>query len=405
MSGIISQDSSRPAETTSGAQTKADVVSARLTRNLSKLRERVVGTRMFIDASAGTNLAVQTRTFTYVIRATDNASHLKFHWANQANGVAMTIKASLVVGSTVYPLQFSGQRTKTWSPGSVISSDPIGIRIAKGTDVTVRTYVDAGSGNVIKPNGGNFFSGVGGTWTGGSTGVADYTDTAVGSLPAIESPTYFGVVPHAMTGYCANPCLLAAGDSVMAGTGNASTYSWVRENYGPSSTSTAHVGFNANISSIHHGGDSLSAWVSNNYYLKKLFARYCDIAIVGYGVNDSASSLATMQANSLLVWNELAELGIPIYACTLTPWTTSTDSWATVNNQTDSRPNIILFNDWVRTLPAPLTGYFEVSDAVCSARNSGKWKAGFTVDGLHPNVTGQIPLRTLLPSGFLNFTP
>lgn len=367
--------------------------------DVRKLRRRVVSTRMFLDTLAGTNLSVQTRTFEFQIKATDDVHSPQFIWANQANGVAMTIKASFYIGSTLYPLHFNGSRTAQLTPSGMITSDPIGLRIAKGTTVTVRTFADAGSGNVIKPNGAQFTSGFGGTWTGGSTGVADYTDNA--SAPGTEVATYFGVVPYAMVGLCNNPCLLVLGDSISAGSSPAGLFSWQRENFGSSSVNSVHVGLNANICAIFAAGESASAW--GNYWLKRRMIPFGDVAIVAYGTNDSGGSVATIQANLQTVWNEIAALGIPVWACTIPPYTSSTDGFVTVDNQTNIRPNINTVNDWIRTLPPPLTGVIEVSDALSSARNSGKWKAGFTSDGIHPNATGQVPLRSILPSGLLSY--
>jgi lysophospholipase L1-like esterase len=88
------------------------------------------------------------------------------------------------------------------------------------------------------------------------------------------------------------------------------------------------------------------------------------------------------------------KMGLPVFQNTITPSTTSTDSWATTGNQTPESSNAVRVqvNDWIRTVPSPLSGYFEIADLAETARNSGIWKAGYTSDGLHPNATGHSAL-------------
>jgi lysophospholipase L1-like esterase len=44
----------------------------------------------------------------------------------------------------------------------------------------------------------------------------------------------------------------------------------------------------------------------------------------------------------------------------------------------------------------PLEGYFDTADEVESARNSGKWAASHTGDGVHPNTTGHAAMATAI---------
>ncbi len=102
-----------------------------------------------------------------------------------------------------------------------------------------------------------------------------------------------------------------------------------------------------------------------------------------------------------------------------TPYTNGTDAWATVANQTpngSAETNRLDYNVWIRdgapidsTTKAPvaigaaglragqaghpLAGYIDAADLGESARNSGKWKAGYTSDGLHPNAVGAAGMK------------
>jgi hypothetical protein len=46
----------------------------------------------------------------------------------------------------------------------------------------------------------------------------------------------------------------------------------------------------------------------------------------------------------------------------------------------------------------PLTNWFEVADLAESARDSGKWKAGYVSDGTHPNAVGAAALALGVPA-------
>lgn len=83
-----------------------------------------------------------------------------------------------------------------------------------------------------------------------------------------------------------------------------------------------------------------------------------------------------------------------VWQSTISPVSTSTDAWATVANQTTAATNAqrTALNDWIRTKPSPLVGYFEVADVLETARNSGIWNVQAnlgapTGDGLHEGPT------------------
>ena len=120
-------------------------------------------------------------------------------------------------------------------------------------------------------------------------------------------------------------------------------------------------------------------------------ARNCTAALVQLGTHDifSGRTAAQVQANLQTIYARLRTLGINrIYQTTITPRTTSTDSWTTVNNQTTTNvtheAERVTLNAWIRANTAGISGFFEVADVVESARDSGRWKAGATADGIHP---------------------
>jgi hypothetical protein len=180
------------------------------------------------------------------------------------------------------------------------------------------------------------------------------------------------------------------------------------------------------------GGESAAGFIGTTAGSRRDFCSYSTDAIYEYGVNDLVSStLAQLQASALAGW-----LGIPtvrqnIWACMLTPRTTSTDLFATTVNQTfttnagpaqtrglynawllDGAPMDDTFAPW-RVLPTgtvtavragsrghPLTGVFNVAPY---SATSDKWvvtgAANYaTDDGTHPSTVIPTAMAAAIPS-------
>jgi lysophospholipase L1-like esterase len=109
--------------------------------------------------------------------------------------------------------------------------------------------------------------------------------------------------------------------------------------------------------------------------------------ICSLGVNDiftAPISLAQLQTNVIAI--RALFPGIPFYQTTITPSTTSTDTWATTVNQTVRAQESVrvAFNTWLRAGGfTQATGYIEVANLYETAQNSGLIKVGTTLDGLH----------------------
>jgi lysophospholipase L1-like esterase len=130
----------------------------------------------------------------------------------------------------------------------------------------------------------------------------------------------------------------------------------------------------------------------------------CDYAIVMYGTNDVAAgrTLSQMQADLTAIWSQLVDRDLAVYAATIPPIITG--SWATEGGQTVTANEAarVALNDWIRSTPAPLAGYFETADTVETTRNSGKWKSpGYTADGTHPSATGHAAMAGAVTTSVL----
>lgn len=96
--------------------------------------------------------------------------------------------------------------------------------------------------------------------------------------------------------------------------------------------------------------------------------------------------------------------GKPFNVLTVDAYTTSTDAWLTVENQTPFANDgaRVTYNNTIRnvgTRPAWASFVHEVADTGESARDSGKWKVGpagtpvvryYVQDGIHRTTAGEL---------------
>jgi hypothetical protein len=196
-----------------------------------------------------------------------------------------------------------------------------------------------------------------------------------------------------------------AGDSRLS---NNVTYDASPNGFGGSGEVERYVAKNYASFNAGSAGETLVNAATGSYTMRFALAKYCSNVICGYGGNDliAGNSLVTILANLATFANKFS--GKPFYQTTLSPYTTSTDLWATTINQTAvaSESVRVSLNNAIRQgLGAPISGYIETADNSESARDSGKWKVtgsanGYTSDGIHGNAalnylieTGSAPLN------------
>lgn len=345
----------------------------------------------------------------------------------------LTVTAALETPySWVVPITFGGRREVVIDPGGTVLSDPIGIDFGGPEHdfnfFYVRTFV--------VPDGGKFPRIYNGNHSGDSlvygVGATDVT-MSTGGVGGDGSGHAYGPCAVLTDTRERRPIVAVVGDSIAVGSGDTP----------PAQRSAGYVMRaldGASIPSVRHAklaqqGSSLQGFSSGAFgsglwgtstpsgfnWFFPLTAGATHI-IHQYGVNDlyaggtSSAAMLTLAMN----WGWLAARGLSVWQTTVTPITTSTDSWATVGNQTEYSSGFqtarIAVNAWIRgggpldpddltpvavgtggalvagDVGHPLSGYFEVADAAESARDSGKWKANYTADGIHPNPTGAAAL-------------
>lgn len=293
----------------------------------------------------------------------------------------ITVKAAIEVDGNIYPALFGGANTKLVAAGATEWTDAVRIFIPKGTAFYTRTNVQVTAGQ---------------KWPLSITAYpADGEGRTAGDVAHSGATTnlfIFTYSPCAIVGQPANQTeksVLLVGDSIASGQGET-----------PNDRGFLIRAINDTVGHLRVSKPSArtSDFLESVRKNRMQLASYCNNAIIQLGVNDVKFDvkLEVIKANLLDIWTELALNGVAVFQTTITPVTTSTDSWATTKNQsvTAQESVRIALNDWIRSCPAPLSGYFDVADEVETARNSGIWIVGYTTDGTHPIAAGHAAMAT-----------
>ncbi len=309
--------------------------------------------------------------------------------------VKATIEYVNADGATTYfPVYFNGVRTTTIKPGGMVESDPVAIDLEKGDVFYTRSYVSVTTLGEKWPVGKTIYAENG---DGASLGT-DATDGGATGTVGI-----YGYTPISIIGTPKNKgekAFLLVGDSIMSGGSDGSNdlgymVRAIEDKYA--------------YTMISRGGTTADGMANSANIKRMLLAKYHTHAFINFGTNDinNSTALATIQSRILAVCKQFADRGLKVHYMTCTPRTTSTDNWATTTNQTTANSYFSagaaskrgLFNAWIRSLPSPLNGYFDVTSAVETARDSGIWKALYTADGIHPNDTGYAAAAAVIKTG------
>ena len=295
------------------------------------------------------------------------------------NSNSITVKAAVQIGTegegTRYPVYFNNMRDVVIPAGKVVISDPVPIDLDTDDEFYIRTYADAGVGGYL-PGVKLYKNGFDGVklldaWE----AATDKVDSGVLPTPGSGTTDTYAPIGIIATPMVRKPFVALIGGSSMNGTGD----------IGQLDTSNCGFAFRALGSKIgtlllapNSGRSDQFNAVCKNRIAQVTIGR-ANYAIVDYGRNeiDYGMTAEQIQAQLLILFEKLTARGMKVYACTVRPMTTSTDLWMTVENQTKDAKNAvrIAVNGWLRTVPSPLTGIFDLADAVESARDSGLWKA------------------------------
>jgi hypothetical protein len=337
-------------------------------------------------------------------QAVQNLQLVYSNWALSASGKdgevdgpsPLTFRAALEIDNRVHKLTFNGGAPEAvCAPGADVVTDPLDLSVPAGSAVFSRTFFSGASDRFPRP------LPIYREWGEYIEILSDGPDKtlATSGLPNFNTTAGYG--PSAILGTVARPqpAIAIIGDSIANGSSGGDNVL----------TATDNLGYIARAIANRYGfirltipQDGLFAFTSDNRRRMNLLAGRITHAICEHGINDVTVGrpFEQIRARYLEQWSTLAEHGIKIFQCTLTPRTDSSDDHATLEGQRPVRgcePGGVRqqVNDWIRTTPAPLEGYFEVADRLESSRNSGLWKVDGTParfvhgeGGVHPTTYG-----------------
>lgn len=342
-------------------------------------------------------------------------------------------EGSTVWGASVeYPsgtytrLKFSGRVRGAVQAGGDLVSDFLPISIPDGDEFWVRMWCVTTGGIVfqVQDAGQNGTNGEQSNTS--TTAVNDATMASSG----VGVGSGIGLWPLAVIGRTTQKAVALAGDSISEGVGDTLNAS---DAIGLARSVVTVPYINLGVS-----GDRAEV-AATSYGSRSSVFSYVKNVTCNYGVNDigNGRTLAQVQADLITLWGIFAD-ELPtdgrVFQATITPKTTSTDSFATLANQTaaanfstagnGTREQL---NDWLRdgapisggaavavgTVGAlragdtghPLYDVFDVCSVVESSLNSGKWKVDgtankWTSDGVHPNQFSYLEIA----SGVIDLT-
>lgn len=329
--------------------------------------------------------------------------YVKSDFTEAGTGATATVECTIEYPAGTYTrVTFSGANVGSVASAANIVSDSTAVSIPIGATFWVRTYwvCSAGMPYTIGNNINNT------TGTGSPSGEffafgASVPNTVLGgSISNTSATTYFR--PQAIIGSTKKLSWWLAGDSRL-GQG-ATTVDSASDVFGLVGELERLLGKDYACLNAGRNGETLRN-ATTNYTLRSSIAAYCSNIACEYGINDfeASRSAATVLIDAVTFRNLFS--GKPFWQSTVSPASTSTDSFATTVNQTTKASNTarVAYNALVRFGSAPFDGYFEVADSVESSRDSGLWKApSYTTDGLHGLQYAMLALQSSARAPTLN---
>jgi lysophospholipase L1-like esterase len=308
--------------------------------------------------------------------------------AETSVGGAITYECAIEYPAGTYTrVTFGGSTQGTCPAGSTLISDTVAVVIPYGSQFWVRQFINS-AGTL------HYYQTAGLTNSGAAMG--EQVEFAVSGLSSkvlggsIASATAAVIYPLAIIGNTTRPSVLGFGDSRIAGQGDTFDTSGLIGHV------MRAVGGRYGFAQSGIPSDRAN-WAVTNFTQRLKLVPYASHIVVQYGINDlngggrtDAQTLTDLQT----IWSFIAaqkRSTCKVYQCTLDPFTTSTDSWATLANQTVASFEsfrVSLNTTFRTTAQANIDGFIEIADAVESGRNTGKWQVtgsanGFTSDGVH----------------------
>jgi hypothetical protein len=145
---------------------------------------------------------------------------------------------------------------------------------------------------------------------------------------------------------------------------------------------------------------SVSGEPANSYPLnstnRAALVGWCSTLASNYGVNDVFAG-TTAENTFLAIQNIRGKYQKPFVQSTIPTETTSTDGWATLDNQTSlpGESQCLVLNDLIRDKADHFNGVYDYEGVVNSINTAGDraWIPGYTSDGVHELSTANIAIK------------
>lgn len=303
---------------------------------------------------------------------------------------------------------FGGQPTGVLIPRyDYLVSDEIGVNLLPDQAFSARTYSTLSAPGVILQGG---TSGYDVQVTGDA---CQRTTTANDLTLSPNAPTHTGSGYFGPIGFMAKvsswlPSLLVLGDSIASGVGDNTPDAFGRCGFIQRSLtnkmpwlSLARPGMYVNFMNKRMTGEIAALKLG---HFTDVIIEWCRNDLTGISAATTKTALGQCAAPFIAA-------GIRVWVCTSLPTTTSTDSWATLANQTISNANEaqrLIYNADIRANFASYgyTGLIDIAAIVESSASPGKFNVtggAWTPDGIHPSglaVTNIVNAGILTPAMF-----
>ena len=328
-----------------------------------------------------------------------------FYMANTGvetnNASTVTIKVSVYKQGDAFvtPVFFNGARTYAMTAGEIVTSDKIPVSLKHGVDtgifvrvwVSVATTSDTICTSFIQNT--KAFPTTTDQWsTYRSVNVANtFTDDITTNWTKDLGQNEFA--PVLVRGWSVDggaiPSVVVVGSSSAQGVGDAQQAPYYVPGYLARSLCAAKIPY-INCSET---GETAANFLGDGAAKRRKLISLCNAthSINTYGSNDvgAGATYADVVTRLQRIEKVLRGFGTEPYFCTYTPGTSSTDSWATVANQTVQSPIRHQLSDWLRDLSGfNVIDLEAVSDSGLASDSmyTGKWRIDLgqpTTDGLH----------------------
>jgi hypothetical protein len=344
---------------------------------------------------------------------TDNVDSIQLVFANwrgdeqPASASTATLYASVEypVGSASKPVTFGGQAFWSAPSGGYIISDPISIPGATaGQPIAIRNWYSSAGGFPYHTNSLPGINGIDAcNYANGVGSVANQTNdnsTVVNKSDGVQ------LRPLAIIGLTNKRVVGVTGDSCGFGVGESAT-----DSFGTMGEICRSLNDVVHINWSVPGGSAGAMFNGNafaaNFQQRALFMQnWCTDSVFQYGRNDMNAGTTAAQLDAL--YAKFVSL-LPGISCTPVTvgmsFTSSTDSWATLANQTVAafEAQRLAYNTLVRARAR----YIDIARAYRAA-DDGKWPVDgtafkYTADGTHATQAGYALILAASPNPFLAF--